>query len=399
MDIGEASASNHLIHLRFSHGQGARCWTTDGREFIDLICGQGPIILGHAHPEITTAIERQLHKGTLLPGHGPAFYRLREMLLELYPHTEDMLTFKTGSEAVAAAIRLTRAHTGRDVVLRIGFHGWHDQVISPYVRCHNYDVPFFDTSWPIGVPHAAYDGLMRVWHGTDVQELVSLIRKTGHELAAILIDPVQLYPPNAAQAASALSKAAAEVGALLIFDESKTGFRVHLGGTQALYGVKADITILSKALANGSPLSAILGPASLLALAQPARVKGTFAGELTSIAAAVATVALLESMDAPSVLDRLGAQLITGINAAIIASGLGSHVEAVPYQWNCMPFIRFKGRAQGRQVAFINGLTDRGVLMLNEHMSYICMAMTPTDIQRVIVIVHETLNQVLYSLD
>jgi glutamate-1-semialdehyde 2,1-aminomutase len=150
MASNEPSASDYTSHLQFSHGIGARCWTTDGREYIDLICGQGPIILGHAHPSVISAVARQLQQGSMLPGPGPAYYRLREALLELYPHTQDMLTFKTGSEAVVAAIRLARAATGRYGVLRVGFHGWHDQLISPYVRCHSYDPTTFETTWPPG---------------------------------------------------------------------------------------------------------------------------------------------------------------------------------------------------------------------------------------------------------
>jgi len=171
-----------------------------------------------------------------------------------------------------------------------------------------------------------------------------------------------------------LSSALREAGALLVFDESKTGFRTHLGGAQALYGVAADITVLSKALANGLPLAVVLARRQLIELAQQARIKGTFGAETVSIAAALATVEILRSMDAPKLLNQRGAELIEGLSNVIKHLGLQEHVAALPYQWPCMPYVHFSGEKRGLQDAFHRGLVDRGVLMLRDHMSYISLA-------------------------
>ena len=386
-------SSDHYAHLTFSRGEGARCWTTDGREFLDLICGQGPVVLGHAHPAVTTAVARQLREGTLLPGPGPAFDRLREILLDLYPHTDSVLTFKTGSEAVSAAIRISRAHTGRDTVLRVGFHGWHDQLMSPFVRCHSYDEAQFETNWPTGIPHEAFANLVRVWHGSDPNDLVALVNAIGDKLAAVVVDPVQLRPPAAAVAAVRLAQVVRDKGALLIFDESKTGFRVHLGGVQALYGMTADLTVLSKALANGLPLAAVLGRAELIAQARQARIKGTFCSETTAIAAAVATVETLQAADAPRTLNMLGTQLLDGLTDAIRSANLQGQIAAVPYHWPCMPYVHFTEDSQMLRDAFYAGMLQRGVLMLRDHMNYISLALTHSDIEAIILAASDVLSE------
>jgi glutamate-1-semialdehyde aminotransferase len=333
----------------------------------------------------------------MLPGPGPAYYRLLEVLAQLYPHTNDLVTFKTGSEAVAAAIRLARAQTGRKTILRVGYLGWHDQVISPYVRCHTYDPRLFEQIWPVGVPHDSLSSLSRVWYGSDPRELVSLVRATGEDLAAVVVDPVQLAPPYAAAAARALKEAVNDSGALLIFDESKTGFRVHMGGVQALYGVAADLTVLSKALANGLPLAVVLGRRELISLARSARIKGTFGAETASIAAALATIQQLQTSDGPRVLDERGGELLEGLNDAIRSVGLQHQVAAVPYQWACLPYVHFAGEAKSLQHPFHDGLVDRGVLMLRNHMSYVPLELTHSDVDAVVMAARHVLRELVAS--
>lgn len=385
------SASDYVAHLRFSHGRGALCWTTDGHEYIDLICGQGPIILGHANPAVVDAVARELQNGSLLPSPGPAFYRLEERLLELYPHHEEMLAFKSGSEAVAAAIRLARAHTERSLVLRVGFHGWHDQVISPYVRCHSYDAEYFEQSWPSGVPHSIYAPVMRTWHGNNAHELVNCIRDISGDLAAVIIDPVQISPDDAVVILPKISQILHRSGALLILDESKTGFRVHMGGVQALYNVTGDLTILSKAIANGLPLAVVLARKDIIKLAQDVRIKGTFGPETASIAAALVTIRILEEEDGPSVLCERGTLLIRRLNDVIQTTGFSPSIVAVPYQWACMPYIHFRGAAADLQTPFHSSMVAKGVLMLRDHMSYISLGLTEGHVECVASAAFETL--------
>lgn len=375
-----------LSGMRFVRGAGSRCWTLDGKEYIDLVCGYGPVVLGHAHPAVTQAVADALDRGSLLPGPGPALDELQARLVELFPHHDRLLPFKTGSEAVAAAIRLARAVTGRERILRVGFHGWHDAVVSPYLSCHVYEPEAFNSELPPGVPHATFNGLVSTWYGDETAELLALIGELGDSLAALVLDPVQIPAPFS-ERASAVASAVRDVGALLVLDESKTGFRVGLGGVQGLYAVRADLTILSKAIANGMPLAVVLGREALIGHAKAARIKGTYGAETASIAAALATLAVLTEQAAPLVLHERGACLIAGLDEVFQRAGLGDDVRALPYRWPCMPYVVFRSsskHARSLQDRFYVGLRDEGVLMLRDHMSYVSLALDEADVDAVI---------------
>lgn len=375
-----------LSGMRFERGKGARCWTTDGAEYIDLVCGYGPVVLGHAHPAVTRAVCDALERGTLLPGPGPVLDELRARLVELFPHHDRVLPFKTGSEAVAAAMRLARVETGRERVLRVGFHGWHDAVVSPYLSCHVYEPEAFTSELPPGVPHPALAGLVTAWYGSDTAELIALIEEIGGDLAALVLDPVQLADPFS-ERAEAIAGAVRDAGALLVLDESKTGLRVDLGGVQGRYGLRADLTILSKALANGLPLAVVLGPSELIGHAKAARIKGTYGAESASIAAALATLGVLTECAAPRHLEERGARLIAGLEDVFRRAGLSGDVRARPYRWPCMPYVVFRSaspRARGLQDPFYAGLRDEGVLMLRDHMSYVSLALDEADVDAVV---------------
>jgi glutamate-1-semialdehyde 2,1-aminomutase len=393
------TASDGFSQLEFARGVGQYCWTTDGRKFLDLVCGQGPVILGHAHPAVTAAVARQMGNGLLLPGPGPQLRHLTELLISLYPHYSRLLPFKTGSEAVAASIRIARAHTGRHRILRVGFLGWHDELVSPYLRCHSYEEKGFQVSWPVGVPHSAYSGLTHTWTGENAYQLLEVVESFGDQLAAILLDPVQLRPPLDQEVARRLSEFAQGTGALLILDESKTGFRVHLGGAQRLYGVHPDLTVLSKALANGFPLAVVLGNDALLQTADSARIKGTFRYELASITAAIATTQELQRVDAPTHLVATGEKLLAGLNETFDSVGLREHVRAVPYHWPCMPFIQFAPEAQNLVNDYYSGMLTQGVLLMKSHMNYISLALTEIDVATVINASVKVLRRICQSAD
>jgi len=386
-------ASIGLEQLRFNRGLGAHCWSADGQRYIDLVCGQGPIILGHAHPAVIDAVMRQLSLGTMLPGPGPINDEFRRVLLALFPSNDDILTFKTGSEAVAAAIRLMRASTRRDLVLRIGFQGWHDQFVSPYMRCHSYGVEGFELDWPIGVPHRAYESLISTWDPADLDGIVDAVCTHGRTLAGVVIDPVQLEPTVAARILPKLSHALKDLGAMLIFDESKTGIRVHMGGAQALYGIHPDFTILSKALANGMPLAVVLGRNNLKELAQRSRIKGTFGNETAAIAAALTTLSVMRGVDGPRKLACRGQSLIDGLNTAIRDSGMDGIAKAVPYQWPCLPYVYFTDSRGDLEAIFHEGLVERGVLMLRRHMSFVNLALSEEDVNDVVAAAADTLSE------
>jgi glutamate-1-semialdehyde 2,1-aminomutase len=374
------SAMPALADMRFERGSGSRCWDDRGREYIDFICGYGPVILGHAHPAVTEAVSKQLARGTLFPSSSRILDEFVSTLRELFTYAEDVVVLKTGSEAVAAAIRLARAYTGREKILRCGFHGWHDQVVAPYVRWHQYDVSARTARTLRGVPNDLHGSVVVTWYGSRFEELLTSIDALGPSLAAVVIDPVELQPPFAANAKSLVERARG-VGALAVLDESKTGFRVSLQGVQGLYGVEPDMTILSKGIANGLPISVVIGSGEVIRLRNDVKIKGTYSNELSAVAAALATIQVLRETDLEATLWRRGRQLIDGLNRAFRRFGVADDMVAVPFHWPCMPYIWFRGGGSQLRADFHGQLLRRGVLMLPDHMNFVSLAHTAADIE------------------
>jgi glutamate-1-semialdehyde 2,1-aminomutase len=377
-------------------GHGGRCRDQTGKEYIDFICGYGPVVLGHANAEVTRAVVEQLEKGTLLPGESPPHGLIRSRLGRIFSG-QDSLLFKTGSEAVAAAIRLARAFTGKEKLIRCGFHGWHDALISPSVSWHQYELDDLSPRHVAGVFESPESLSIITWHSRNLDDLAALFRAHAPHVAALLLDPVQLVEPIQ-RSLLELRELTRREGALLILDECKTGFRVHVGGVQGLYGVNADLTVLSKAIANGFPLACVVGRREILESALAARVMGTYNGELISIAAALVTLAILERGESQCRLASLGERLLDGINTHLMRFGLLGQVRAVPYRWPCMPYLWFRRNsvwAGGRQQEFYARLAARGVLMLPRHMNFVCLAHSEEDVDQAVITVGEVLDELV----
>lgn len=362
-------------------GSGGRCWDQYGRGYVDFVCGYGPIIIGHSCREVNEAVAEQMGKGMIFPARSPLHEELGSVIRRLLPHAGASIFLKTGSEAVSAAIRLARAHVGRDKIIRCGFHGWHDSVVSPHVSWHRYEKP--PPPSPVaGVPAAGRDPLVIAWDGEDLRQLETLFRAHGPSVAALILDPVQLREPleeNLRGVRELVSRA----GALLIMDEIKTGFRINLAGAQGLYGVEADLSVFSKAIANGFPVSAVSGRADILGQSSGARIMGTYNNELLSVAAALKTISILERPGNISRLGQLGQRFIDGVDEILNRLDLSDDIRCVAYRWPSMPFIWFKSgspAAQRIKPEFYRQVTQRGLLLLENHMNYVCTSHTDEDV-------------------
>jgi glutamate-1-semialdehyde 2,1-aminomutase len=224
--------------------------------------------------------------------------------------------------------------------------------------------------------------------------VIGRIAEEGAELAAVLVDPVQL--PPSPEGMRRLQAAARTAGAVFILDESKTGFRVHLGGVQGLYGLRPDLVVLSKAIANGLPLAVVGGRRDLMRRADAVKIKGTYSNELAAVAAALATIARLREADAPRALAETGTRLLAGLNAVFAAHGVAAQLRAVPFHWPCMPFLHFPdGGQDGLRERFYRELVAAGVLMLPEHMNYVCLAHTEDDLAETFRRVERVLRRIL----
>jgi glutamate-1-semialdehyde 2,1-aminomutase len=307
--FGEAVTSTTPTHMRRAFG--CRVETADGRVLIDLTMALGAVALGYADPEVTEAVQEAAAAGPV-SGLSPLLeIEVAERLTEVVPCAEQVRFLKTGAEATAAAIRLARAHTGRDVIIASGYFGWHD----------------WSNPGP-GVPHSAFVDVRTVPFN-DMQALHQAVRDTGERLAGIIVEPL-VHDVASAEWLRAARAYCDQLGAVLIFDEIKTAFRMHQGGVQALCGVIPDLTTLGKALANGYPLSAVVGRASVMSSAKRAWISSTLASEMTALAATRVVLARHARTDVCGALAKVGTKLQHALTRALAPHALSIRVEGPP---------------------------------------------------------------------
>jgi glutamate-1-semialdehyde 2,1-aminomutase len=377
-------------------GLGGKCWDQNDKSYIDFICACGPLVLGHCNSEVNQAAIEQMGKGMIFPFKTPLQEELALVLKNLFPHTPQVRLMKTGSEAVSASIRLARAYTKRSIIIRCGFHGWHDQVISPDVSWHRYDIDSNHPRLIPGVPIPDHP-LVISWNGESLAELDRIFVENDSNIAALILDPVQIREPLEANL-KAICELTHRRKSLFILDEVKTGFRVDLRGVQGLYNVQPDLSVFSKAIANGFPLAALLVSEKIAGLVDSTQIMGTYNGELVSIAAALKNISILEKPDSIPWLWYLGQKLIDGINRILNQHQLIDDIQAVPYRWPCMPYIWFHQNSEIAQTikpCFYEKLIQRGILLFANHMNFVCLAHSLKDIEETLEIVDSSLKDCL----
>ncbi|MCB0964626.1 MAG: aminotransferase class III-fold pyridoxal phosphate-dependent enzyme, partial [Acidimicrobiales bacterium] len=263
----------HPTHL--VRGRGAHLWDVDGNEWIDEPMALGPILLGYAEPVVDDAIRAQLDDGITFTLMHPLEVEVAERIVAMCPGVERVRFAKSGSDATSAAIRAARAHTGRDRVISVGYHGWHDWYIGSTTRDK-------------GVPAAVQELTSAIAYG-DLDALADELAAHPGEVAAVVLEPsgATVPPPGYLQG---LVDACREAGVVSVFDEVITGFRLAPGGARERYGVQPDLSCYGKALGNGMPVAAVGGSAELMAEFEEVFFSGTHGGEALSLAAARAVL-------------------------------------------------------------------------------------------------------------
>ena len=295
---------------------GGSVWDVDGNRFVDWPMALGPLLLGHNHPRVNAAIAAQLADGIAfsLPTRGEL--ELAERLIDWFPYAERVRFGKNGSDATAGAVRAARAHTGRDRVLCCGYHGWQDWFIGTTTRCAG--VPRDVRALTIAFPY------------NDPVALAELLQAHAGEVAAIILEPMGVIEPVAGYLEEVRRLADAH-GAVLIFDECWTGFRLHLQGAFGRFGVAPDLACFGKALGNGVPISAIVGRAEVMEVFDSAFFSFTFGGDALGIAAAGAVLDVLETEPVLAHVEKIGRALLDGMGGQIERHGLGRHVRLAGY--------------------------------------------------------------------
>jgi glutamate-1-semialdehyde 2,1-aminomutase len=302
----------------FTRGAGSRVWDANNQEYIDYVGSWGPLILGHAHPAVIEAVEKAARNGLSFGAPTEAEIDLADLICEMLPSIEQVRLVSSGTEATMSAIRLARGFTGRDKLVK--FEGcYHGHADSLLVKAGSGLLTFGNPS-SAGVPAAvAADTLVLPYN--DVAALEQLFAEQGQEIAAIIIEPVagnmNLIQPSPAFI-RAMRELTEEYGALLIYDEVMTGFRVGLHCAQGLHGITPDLTCLGKVVGGGMPLAAFGGRADIMAKLAPlgpVYQAGTLSGNPLSVAAGIATLQQIRQSGFFSNLNEKTRQLTDGFNA------------------------------------------------------------------------------------
>ncbi|MEZ5845098.1 MAG: aminotransferase class III-fold pyridoxal phosphate-dependent enzyme [Hyphomicrobiaceae bacterium] len=321
-----------------ARGEGGRVWDESGNAYVDFLIGSGPMLVGHAHPEVNEAVIAQLAKGTTFFTSNAAGIELAEVICEAVPCAEQLRYVSTGSEADMYAVRLARAHTGRDKILKFegGYHGMSGDALMSMMpdRLVNFPQALPDTA---GLRESDRDGVL-VAPFNDIEATRQIIAEHADGIAGIIVEPLQRLIPPVAGFLEGLREEATRRGIVLIFDEVVTGFRLDYGGGQALYGVTPDLCTLGKVIGGGFPLAAIAGRKDIMAHFDKALVGrerftfqvGTLSGNPV---AAVAGLKTLEILRRPGSYERLrntGNRLMSHLEHTLAGNGIAATVVGDP---------------------------------------------------------------------
>lgn len=379
---GDFIMGEYPIFLEY--GKGCRLTDVDGNEYIDFLCGYGPIILGYREEEVDDAVIQQIKdKGFCFTLTQPYQNELARKLNELIPSAELSSFLKTGSDATTASIRIARAYTNRIKIMRCGYHGWHDWCVE----------------MKGGIPEKFYEDVYE-FHYNDLDHLEDLMKKHGDQTAAIIMTPFGHHLHEKMQAPKpgfleGVRKLADKYGAVLVFDEVRTCFRLRMGGAQELYGVTPDLTVLGKGMANGYAISVVTGKKDvMMAAASKLFISSTFFPNSAEYIAALKTI---EIMERDKVLDNIwdkGGRFLKKIQDIIVKYDVGAELSGV----GPMFFITFKkdeaNTRKGRRDDFYIQLIRKGFFFTPHHHAYISYRHTEEDLDKTIQAIDESMAYV-----
>jgi glutamate-1-semialdehyde aminotransferase len=354
----------------FDHGKGGRVTDIDGNDYIDYLCAYGPIILGYREEEVDEAVIRQIRdKGFCFSLTQTYQNDLAAKLRELVPCGEMFVFVKTGSDAMTTAVRLARSYTGRDKVLRNGYHGWHDWCVE--VKG--------------GIPQKLYEDVHEFRYN-DLNSLEDLLKQHGDNTAAITLTPFghPTAKPMAEPAPGFLQGVRAladKYGVVLIFDEVRTCFRVSMGGAQQYYGVTPDLACIGKAMANGYAISAVCGKAGIMKKGEhDVFISSTFFPNSLGYVASLKTIEILQRDNVLKAIWAKGAGIMSRVRGSIDSHPVGAELSGIAPMF----FVTFKADAaklyRKRRNEFYTQLIRRGVFMQPYHHAYICYRHTEEDL-------------------
>lgn len=309
---------------------GCRVVDLDGREYLDFShCGVGCCVLGYADPDVDAAVRRALDRGSMCTLNDPAEVELAELLVDLHPWAEMARYARTGGEAMAVAVRIVRAATGRAKVAFCGYHGWSDWYLAANIEHgRNLADHLLPGLAPRGVP-PSLEGSVLPFRYNDPADFARVLDAAGDDLAAVVMEPQRSAPPRPGYLEE-IAGATRAAGAALVLDEVTAGFRMTTGGLHLRLGVEPDVAVFAKGMSNGVPMAAVLGRRAVMEAAQDTFISSTYWTEGLGPAAALATIAKHRDRDVPRHLVAVGERLSAGWREAAGAAGLDVRLDGIP---------------------------------------------------------------------
>jgi glutamate-1-semialdehyde 2,1-aminomutase len=334
--------------------EGCRVWDADGNEYIDMVSSLAAVTLGYNDPDVTAAVKAQLEDGVIFTLPHTLEMEVAERIVEMVPSAEMVRFGKNGSDATSGAVRLARAFTGRDHVAVCGYHGWQDWYIGSTQR-HQ------------GVPQAVRD-LTHSFPYNDLAALAAVLAAQPGGFAAVVMEPMNVFEPMPGYL-EGVKVLAHQHGALLVFDETITGFRYANGGAQELFGVTPDLSTFGKGIANGYPLAAVAGRADVMKLMEEIFFSFTMGGETLSLAAARATLDKLRREPVVRLLTERGARMLAETDKLIAAANLGDVLSTAGHPTWGFVLMKDAGGYSSFEIKtlFMQEMQARGVLNLGTH--------------------------------
>jgi glutamate-1-semialdehyde 2,1-aminomutase len=368
-------AAGESLSLRMSRSSGCTVWDSEGREYTDYIMALGAVALGYGHPEVTRAVAEAAELGVVGPLPPVLEEALGSDLCRAIPWVERVRFLKTGAEAVAAAVRLARVITGRDAVLGCGYHGWLDWCQVAEGR---------------GVP-AATRALYGELPFNDPERTRELIRAAAGRLAAVVFEPVIVEPPTP-EWLGVLREETSRCGAVLVADEIKTVCRLAIGGGCERYGIRPDLVVLGKAIANGLPLAVVGGRADVMDAVSATWISSTLATETVALAASRATLAVMAEARVPAHITRVGTRLLHGLQQLAARHGsLVARAAGLPE----MCFLEYREEPVSGRVAL--ACAERGLLFKRSAYNFVSLAHDEATVDRTLGVLDDALSAVARS--
>ena len=388
-------------------GKGARVWDEDGNEFIDYLIGSGPMLVGHGHPEVVDAVQDQAGKGMTFFASNAAGIELAEVICDAVACAEQLRYVSTGGEADMYAMRLARAHTGRDKIVKFegGYHGMSAESLMSLAptRLQNFPLAVPDSA---GIPESVRD-LMLIAPFNDADFFRGLLDEHAGEVAAVIVEPLQRLIPPVPGFLEALREETEKRGIVLIFDEVVTGFRLAYGGAQERYGVVPDLCTLGKVIGGGLPLAAIAGKAEIMAHFDKAKAGdagftyqvGTLSGNPLAAAAGLKTLEILRREGSYDQLRQSGETIMQALGEHLSAAGVPHQIVGDPVLFDVVftdqKVVDYRGVLRGDAAIakrFNQHLRERGILKPDSKF-YISLGLTDDDVAETVRAIAEAVDR------